>query len=173
VSLDAAEPEAFLAVRGKDMFARIVRNVRAFTALQRTEGCERPLVSLWLTGPQRDNRSAAGFCSSGAPDRRHRDPSPAPRFRGGRTGLARSQSALFEKLEGDEPKTARGGCRTGRRARRSTSTLRALPSPASSLKCGGDDQPWSLCRRPWTLIVLHRPWPSYPLLHRAFFDARL
>src|SRR5712664_4540775 len=31
VSLDAAEPEAFLAVRGKDMFARIVRNVDAFT----------------------------------------------------------------------------------------------------------------------------------------------
>src|SRR6266576_1702065 len=50
VSLDAAEPGTFLAVRGKDMFARIVRNVRAFTALQRAEGCERPLVSLWLTG---------------------------------------------------------------------------------------------------------------------------
>src|SRR5580700_9623298 len=33
VSLDAAEPHAFFAVRGRDMFARIVRNVRAFTAL--------------------------------------------------------------------------------------------------------------------------------------------
>src|SRR5262252_4871571 len=31
VSLDAAEPRAFLAVRGKDMFDRIVRNVGAFT----------------------------------------------------------------------------------------------------------------------------------------------
>src|ERR1700687_1536936 len=50
VSIDAAEPEAFLAVRGKDMFARIVRNVGAFTALQRAEGIERPVVSLWLTG---------------------------------------------------------------------------------------------------------------------------
>src|SRR5207302_4841188 len=35
VSLDAAEPETFRAVRGKDMFGRIVRNVRAFTGLQR------------------------------------------------------------------------------------------------------------------------------------------
>src|SRR6202051_1513298 len=43
VSLDAAEPRGFLAVRGKDMFARIVRNVRAFTRLQRVEGIERPL----------------------------------------------------------------------------------------------------------------------------------
>ena len=42
VSLDAAEPRAFLAVRGKDMFDRIVRNVRAFTALQHAERSERP-----------------------------------------------------------------------------------------------------------------------------------
>src|SRR5438094_6934876 len=50
VSLDPAEPETFRAVRGKDMFGRIVRNVRAFTGLQRAENLERPLVSLWLTG---------------------------------------------------------------------------------------------------------------------------
>src|ERR1041385_1113351 len=34
VSLDAAEPVAFKLVRGRDMFARIVRNVRGFRALQ-------------------------------------------------------------------------------------------------------------------------------------------
>src|SRR6202047_3368685 len=50
VSLDAAEPEAFKLVRGRDMFARIVRNVRAFRAMQRDLAVERPRVSLWLTG---------------------------------------------------------------------------------------------------------------------------
>src|SRR5437870_5515887 len=50
VSLDAAEPRAFKQVRGRDMFARIVRNVRAFRAMQRELGAERPRVSLWLTG---------------------------------------------------------------------------------------------------------------------------
>jgi len=50
VSLDAAEPETFLAVRGKDMFDRIVRNVRAFTALQRAEGLGAPIGLAWLTG---------------------------------------------------------------------------------------------------------------------------
>src|SRR6266446_7803222 len=50
VSLDAAEPRAFKQVRGRDMFARIVRNVRAFRALQRQLAAERPRVSLWLTG---------------------------------------------------------------------------------------------------------------------------
>src|SRR5207247_471306 len=52
VSLDAAEPRAFKLVRGRDMFARIVRNLRAFRALQRAEGAETPRVSLWLTGLQ-------------------------------------------------------------------------------------------------------------------------
>ena len=50
VSLDAAEPRAFKLVRGRDMFARIVRNIRAFRALQRDLGADTPGVSLWLTG---------------------------------------------------------------------------------------------------------------------------
>ena len=50
VSLDAANAKSFRAVRGKDYFARILRNVRAFRALQEREGAERPRVSAWLTG---------------------------------------------------------------------------------------------------------------------------
>src|SRR5689334_2930922 len=50
VSLDAAEPKAFEAVRGRDMFARIVRRVREFRAMQRALGAGTPRVSLWLTG---------------------------------------------------------------------------------------------------------------------------
>src|SRR5437588_1068459 len=50
VSLDAAEPKAFALVRGRDMFHRIVRNVRAFRAMQRELGATVPRVSLWLTG---------------------------------------------------------------------------------------------------------------------------
>src|SRR5437763_3907462 len=50
VSLDAAEPEAFRLVRGKNFFDRIVRNVRAFRDMQRERAAETPRVSLWLTG---------------------------------------------------------------------------------------------------------------------------
>src|SRR6266700_8250325 len=50
VSLDAANAKSFLAVRGKDYFGRILRNVRAFRELQEREGKERPRVSAWLTG---------------------------------------------------------------------------------------------------------------------------
>ena len=50
VSLDAADARTFVLVRGKDYFNRIVRNVRAFTEMQRKEGLSVPRVSLWLTG---------------------------------------------------------------------------------------------------------------------------
>src|SRR6516165_4351130 len=50
VSLDASNAKSFLAIRGKDYFGRILRNVRAFRELQEREGKELPRVSAWLTG---------------------------------------------------------------------------------------------------------------------------
>src|ERR1700757_5148180 len=50
VSLDAANAKSFRAVRGKDCFGRILKNVRAFRNLQEREGKDRPRVSAWLTG---------------------------------------------------------------------------------------------------------------------------
>src|SRR5947199_6689640 len=46
VSLDAAEAQTFKAVRGKDVFDRIVENVRQFCALQRALAADAPRVSL-------------------------------------------------------------------------------------------------------------------------------
>src|SRR6201987_3596817 len=104
VSLDAAEPETFLAVRGKNMFDRIVRNVRAFTALQRAEGIERPLVSLWLTGLKETIDQLPEFVRLA-----HRIGVSEIHlqrlvFTPEGEGLARARSALFEKLEGEEPR---------------------------------------------------------------------
>src|SRR6266702_805482 len=50
VSLDAANAASFRAVRGKNYFDRILRNVRRFRDLQEREGNDKPRVSLWLTG---------------------------------------------------------------------------------------------------------------------------
>src|SRR5215470_7261595 len=50
VSLDAAESSVFKMVRGRDMFDRIVANVRVFTERQRKLNLTKPRVSLWLTG---------------------------------------------------------------------------------------------------------------------------
>src|ERR1700693_4788447 len=50
VSLAASTAKSYRAIRGKDYFGRILKNVRAFRALQEREGHDRPRVSAWLTG---------------------------------------------------------------------------------------------------------------------------
>src|SRR3974390_3314961 len=50
VSLDASNAKSYLAVRGKDYFKRILKNVRAFRELQEREGKTLPRGSAWLTG---------------------------------------------------------------------------------------------------------------------------
>ena len=50
VSFDAANAKSYLAIRGKNYFNRILKNVRAFRELQEREGHVKPRVSAWLTG---------------------------------------------------------------------------------------------------------------------------
>src|SRR5262245_65850665 len=50
VSLDASNREAFKAIRGKDYFGRIVRNVLGFCELEECEGQPRADVFIWRTG---------------------------------------------------------------------------------------------------------------------------
>src|ERR1700756_4866261 len=50
VSFDAANAESYRAIRGKNYFNRILKNVRAFRELQEREGHSKPRVSAWLTG---------------------------------------------------------------------------------------------------------------------------
>src|SRR6516225_61662 len=151
VSLDAAEPRAFLAVRGKDLFTTIIRNVQAFTALQRAEGIERPLVSLWLTGLKETIDQLPAFVrlahQIGVAEIHLQRLVFTPEGQ----GLARARSALFEKLEGAEPKLLEEAAlladELGVRFNASGAT-----EPGTSLKRATEDQPWSLCRRPWTLM---------------------
>jgi MoaA/NifB/PqqE/SkfB family radical SAM enzyme len=151
VSLDAAEPRAFLAVRGKDMFARILRNVRAFTQLQCAEGISRPVVSLWLTGLKETIDQLPDFVrlahGIGVAEVYLQRLVFTPEGQ----GLARPQSALFEKLEGDEAKRLAEAAaiaeELGIRFNASGAT-----EPGTSLKRAAGSQPWSLCRRPWTLM---------------------
>src|ERR1700751_3757555 len=151
VSLDAAEPRAFLAVRGKDMFARIVGNVRAFVALKRAEGIDRPLVSLWLTGLKETIDQLPAFVrlahQIGVAEIHLQRLVFMPQGQ----GLARAQSALFEKLEDDEPKRLAEAAHLAETLGVSFNASGA-PEPSTSLERSTEDQPWSLCRRPWTLM---------------------
>ena len=132
VSLDAAEAESFLKVRGKDMFDRIVRNVGEFTALQREIGATTPRVSLWLTGLKETVDQLPDFVRLAARIGVREVYLQRLVFDDLGRGLARDESSLFEKTQ----RRGRGGDRRGAGARprrsASPSTPPAPPSPGSA-----------------------------------------
>jgi MoaA/NifB/PqqE/SkfB family radical SAM enzyme len=151
VSLDAAEPEAFQLVRGKPFFDRILRNVKSFRAMQRERGAETPRVSLWLTGLKETIDQLGDFIRlAHAMDVPEVYLQRLVYFPEGQ-GLARAQSALFADADGDDAsliaEAEELAVKLGIRFNASGAT-----DPATSLKRGEANQPWSLCRRPWTLM---------------------
>jgi MoaA/NifB/PqqE/SkfB family radical SAM enzyme len=151
VSIDAAEPQAFKQVRGRDMFGRIVRNVRAFRATQRELAIEQPRVSLWLTGLKETVAQLGDFVRLA-----HRiDVAEVylqrlVYFPEGQ-GLARPQSALFAGGDDEEGRLVREAEALARSLGVSFNASGAT-DPAASLTPHNEAQPWSPCRRPWTLM---------------------
>jgi MoaA/NifB/PqqE/SkfB family radical SAM enzyme len=151
VSLDAAERESFRAVRGRDYFDRIVRNVRAFVAMQAKMGAALPRVSLWLTGLKETIEQLEAFVELA--DRvgvREVYLQRLVYFSDGQ-GLAAPDQALFEHLT--QAETARISAAEAR-ARELGIVFNAsgATEPGTSLAKQTAKRPWSICRRPWTLM---------------------
>jgi MoaA/NifB/PqqE/SkfB family radical SAM enzyme len=125
--------------------------VRAFTALQRAEGIDRPLVSLWLTGLKETIDQLPAFVrlahQIGVAEIHLQRLVFMPQGQ----GLARARSALFEKLEGDEASQLAEAASLAETLGVSFNASGAT-EPNASLERSTADQPWSLCRRPWTLM---------------------
>jgi len=151
ISLDAATPRSFALVRGRDLFARILRNVRAFTTCQSELQCTTPRVSLWLTGLKETIAELPAFV------RLARDIGVFEvylqrlvYFPEGQ-GLARPASALFEQLNARDEAQLREAAALAKSLGVAFNASGAT-EPGTSLRRQGDKQPWSLCRRPWSLM---------------------
>ena len=152
VSLDAAEARTFLLIRGKDYFNRIVRNVRAFTEMQTREGLASPRVSLWLTGLKDTIAQLSDFVriahDIGVKEvylQRLVFCEEAP------IGMARPDQALFDRLSREESRHLAA-------AQEQAATLgisfnaSGAAEPGESLALKNGTNPWSLGRRPWTVL---------------------
>ncbi len=152
ISLDAAERKAFEAVRGRDLFERILRNVKNFTALKTRMAAQKPRLSLWLTGLRETLEQLPAFIrlahEIGVPDVHlqrlvYFDSNPF--------GLARPESSLFESRDAAEGKylleAEKIAAELGVRFDAS-----GAAEPETSLRRLEGDAPWSLCRRPWSLM---------------------
>jgi MoaA/NifB/PqqE/SkfB family radical SAM enzyme len=151
VSLDAADAKTFLAVRGKNFFDRIVRNVQAFTAVQLELGIERPRVSLWLTGLKETIDQLPTFVRLAATLRVREVYLQRLVYDDQGFGMARPQSSLFEQVREREAAAIREAEQIGRDLGVRLDASGAT-EPGLSLHRHEDKQPWSACRRPWSLM---------------------
>jgi MoaA/NifB/PqqE/SkfB family radical SAM enzyme len=151
VSLDAAEAETFLKVRGKNMFGRIVRNLTEFTALQREIGAISPRVSLWLTGLKETVDQLPDFVRLAARIGVREVYLQRLVFDDLGRGLARDASSLFESRQRDEGEALVAAQELGR-SLGVTIDASGATEPGVSLKRTQDEAPWSACRRPWSLM---------------------
>ena len=152
ISLDAAEPKAFEAVRGRDLFQRILRNVKNLVALKKEIKAEKPRLSLWLTGLRETLKQLPAFIRLAHQIGVHEvHLQRLVYFANSPIGLARAESSLFESADVIEGKYLL-------EAEKLAAELGVLfdasgaGEPEASLRRLEGETPWSLCRRPWSLM---------------------
>lgn len=153
VSLDAANRESFKAIRGRDYFGRILRNVRAFRAVQEKEGISTPRVSIWLTGLRETVEQLPAFVQVAAEAGvKEVYLQRLVFFAESAVGKARPDQALFERLTQEEAAHLQQAEELAHKLGVIFNASGAASEPELSLKRSDDDSPWSLCRRPWSLM---------------------
>ncbi|HET7911061.1 MAG TPA: radical SAM protein [Pseudolabrys sp.] len=153
VSLDASNRESFKTVRGRDYFGRIVRNVRAFRELQEREGHLKPQVSIWLTGLKETVAELPAFVQLAAEiGVREVYLQRLVFFDQSAIGKARPDQALFERLTREEATYLKQAEDLASSLGIAFSASGAASEPGLSLKRTDESSPWSLCRRPWSLM---------------------
>jgi MoaA/NifB/PqqE/SkfB family radical SAM enzyme len=153
VSFDAANAQSYLAVRGKNYFNRILKNVRAFRELQEREGHSKPLVSAWLTGLRQTIAELPEFVRvAAATGVKEVHLQRLVFFEDDAIGMARPDQALYEQLSGEESAHIDRAALLAKSLGVTFSASGGAAEPGMSLKRNTDGSPWSLCRRPWTVM---------------------
>jgi MoaA/NifB/PqqE/SkfB family radical SAM enzyme len=150
VSVDAADRATYLAVRGKDFFDRIVRDVGKFTAFQARVGSATPKVSIWLTGLKETVQQLPEFVRMAAGMGVHEVHLQRLVFDDAGFGKARAENSLFEQTQAEEEQAIAAAQAVGA-ALGVTLDASGATEPGVSLK-QQSDQPWATCRRPWSLM---------------------
>ncbi|MFG1274083.1 radical SAM protein [Xanthobacter flavus] len=153
VSLDAANAHSYRAIRGKNYFDRILKNVRAFRDLQEREGHTNPRVSAWLTGLKETISELPDFVHVAAElGVREVYLQRLVFFEQEAIGRARPDQALYEQINTDEAAYIAEAARVAAELGMVFSASGAASEPGMSLKRPEEGSPWSLCRRPWTVM---------------------
>ena len=175
VSFDAATPETYKAIRGKNYFNRILKNVRVFRELQEREGHLKPRVSAWLTGLRETVEELPDFVRVAAETGiKEVHLQRLVFFTDKSIGMARPDQALYEKLSGEESIHIDRATELAKTLGIVFSASGGASEPGISLEARPDKE-LAVVAVPPALDghVFPRPTVARCLLHRAVFAARL
>jgi hypothetical protein len=172
VSLDAADAKTFLAVRGKNFFERIVRNVRSFAELQRETGATSPRISLWLTGLKETIDQLPAFVRLAASMGVREVYLQRLTYDEAGYGLARFESSLFERLRADESRAIEDAVALGTRPRHCARCIRR-DRARSQPEAAGRGAALVGMPPPMVADVFHRARAGAAVLHRAILRTRI
>jgi MoaA/NifB/PqqE/SkfB family radical SAM enzyme len=151
VSLDASTRATYARIRGVDAFDRILENLEHLAHLKGELAVARPLVSLWFTALKDNIEEIPGLV-------------PLARQTGATgihlqrlvyngMGLATEEQSLYGRLHEREA-TAIHAAAAAARATGIHFSASGATAPEVSLTPATAGQPWSACRRPWTLAYV-------------------
>jgi MoaA/NifB/PqqE/SkfB family radical SAM enzyme len=153
VSLDAANAKSYRAIRGKDYFGRILKNVRAFRNLQEREGNHRPHVSVWLTGLKETIAELPAFVKVAAEiGVKEVHLQRLVFFEDNAIGHARPDQALYERMSREDEAYLEEATRLAQSYGIAFSASGAVSEPGKSFRRQDSASRWSMCRRPWAVM---------------------
>jgi len=151
VSLDASSRDTYARIRGVDAFDRVVENLENLAALKVELAAPRPLVSLWLTALKDNIDEIPGLVPLAV--RTGASSLHLQRLVYNGLGIATEDQSLYGRLEARETEMIRAA-ETAAQAAGVGFSASGATEPEVSLSASRADQPWSACRRPWSLAYV-------------------
>jgi MoaA/NifB/PqqE/SkfB family radical SAM enzyme len=148
VSLDAATPATYARIRGVDAFDKVIANVERFSALGRGKA---PTASLWFTAMRENIEEIPGLVSLAR--RTGAGAIHLQRLVYNGLGLATEAQSLHGRLQERESALIREAA-TAAQAAGILFSASGATTPEVSLAPALAGQPWSACRRPWSLVYV-------------------
>jgi MoaA/NifB/PqqE/SkfB family radical SAM enzyme len=151
VSLDAATPETYQAIRGVPAFPRVRENVAALVDIRRRLGVARPAISLWFTVLRGNVHELPAFIRLAADIGANRVNVQRLVYYG--QGMAVAEQSLHGTLSTLEAQCLAEATRLAGELGVSLSAS-GNTTPEASLTPEERERPWAGCQRPWTLSYI-------------------
>jgi MoaA/NifB/PqqE/SkfB family radical SAM enzyme len=151
VSLDAATPETYRAIRGVPAFPRVIENVKALVDLRRNLGANTPVISLWFTVLRNNVHELPALIRLAGDIGADRVNVQRLVYYG--HGMAVAEQSLYGALSSLESQFLAEASHLA--AELGVSLCASGNStPEASLTPEERKRPWSGCQRPWTLSYI-------------------